>query len=557
MGGAPVIAGAQPIAPLDGYASHGRQGQVTSLPGRGATYVALGDSYSAGEGLHPFQDGTNVSKGASRNECHRSTQYAYSDVQPAIVLPLVTDRSFWACSGATATEMTRIGTKPDRGDQPQANQPSQVSTVGSATRYVTITAGGNDVGFGKLGVGCAQAVISHVGAVGGSVRDCDAQIADSTLSLVPLQGSLTRLYSTLLHNSPQATLVVAGYPQVFPRSYAGVPRLLGSPFCVLDHEVTPLTVVPHVPVVVDVGMPVKEAMKLGAFIDSLDSTIHRVVNDLVASNPSFQGRLRYADTEQASVPHNCKGTTPHATVAALELSPTLRGISGSGLKNKYKLLLSSATFHPTKEGQRLIASRVQAAFAAAAGVPTPTPTPPTPTPTPPTPTPAPPTSPAAPTDVTVYDTLAAPVVGEFTCSRSAPGGSSYAVQTFVVPQGVHYLSTVSVGVGARDAFTIAVHRQGVSVADVRGPGGTDDIVEVNLGRPAVNPGETLELYVGDADGWTNGGTRSPSKLFGVVRTQADAYGSGSYSTTNNCPGQAPSARSFAADMQARIIGQTG
>lgn len=177
--------------------------------------------------------------------------------------------------------------------------------------------------------------------------------------------------------------------------------------------------------------------------------------------------------------------------------------------------------------------------------------------TPPSPGPPPPSSPAAPTDVTVYDTLPAPAVGEFTCSRSAPGGPSYAVQTFVVPQGVHYLSAVSVGVGARDAFTVAVHRQGATAASIRAPGGTDDVVQVDLARLAVNPGETLELYVGDADGWTNGGTRSPSKLFSVVRTQADAYGSGLYSTTNDCPGQAPPAQSFAADMQARIVGQTG
>lgn len=175
----------------------------------------------------------------------------------------------------------------------------------------------------------------------------------------------------------------------------------------------------------------------------------------------------------------------------------------------------------------------------------------------PTPGPTPTTGPPPGTDLTVYDTLDAPATGEFTCSRSAPGGSSYAVQGFVVPQGVTSLSTVSVGVGARDAFTVSVHRQGTSIVGVRAPGGVDEILTVDLGRIAVNPGETLELVVGDADGYTNGGTRSPSKLFSVVRTQADAYGPGSYSTTNSCPGQAPAAQSFTADMQARIVGRTG
>lgn len=64
-------------------------------PGR---YVALGDSYSAGEGLAPFQAGTeDVGQGSDR--CHRSNQHAY---------PLLLDfapprrKLFRACSGGRA-----------------------------------------------------------------------------------------------------------------------------------------------------------------------------------------------------------------------------------------------------------------------------------------------------------------------------------------------------------------------------------------------------------------------------------------------------------------------
>ena len=81
-----------------------------------STYVALGDSYASGEGLGDYEPGTDVKASPKRNVCHRSA-HAFSQLG-AIVLPDVTDRSFWACSGAKATDMAA----PMKN---QYNQPAQ------------------------------------------------------------------------------------------------------------------------------------------------------------------------------------------------------------------------------------------------------------------------------------------------------------------------------------------------------------------------------------------------------------------------------------------------
>jgi len=118
-------------------------------------------------------------------------------------------------------------------------------------------------------------------------------------------------------------------------------------------------------------MPVSSAKKLDGFIVALNRAIQGAIADAGRADPALGQLLRYADTYGPAVPHNCKGTTPHASVTAAELSPSFRGISGSGLKNKFKLLLSSATFHPTKAGQKVFAAAVQAAFSTMSLTPVP------------------------------------------------------------------------------------------------------------------------------------------------------------------------------------------
>src|ERR1700760_25747 len=89
-------------------------------------YVALGDSYSSGTGTRTFFEPT----------CQRSV-YAY----PYLLHEAHPTWTFVdaACSGATTSTLLS----------------SQVSSVTSATNWVTYTIGGNDAGFSSVITECA------------------------------------------------------------------------------------------------------------------------------------------------------------------------------------------------------------------------------------------------------------------------------------------------------------------------------------------------------------------------------------------------------------------
>jgi lysophospholipase L1-like esterase len=145
----------------------------------GPSYVALGDSYASGVGTRSY-----ISDGTS---CQRST-YAYPYLlaqQKGYTL------DFKACSGATISTVTN----------------TQLSAVGSTTKYVTISVGGNDAGFSSVITECAQP---------GWMSNCDGAIntAQSFINNT-LPGRLNTLYTSIDSRAPDAVVVVTGYPRIF------------------------------------------------------------------------------------------------------------------------------------------------------------------------------------------------------------------------------------------------------------------------------------------------------------------------------------------------------
>jgi lysophospholipase L1-like esterase len=94
------------------------------LPRRGSTYVALGSSFAAGPGIRPLVD-TRALRSA-RNYAHQ--------VAETLGLALVDV----TCSGATTANILAT---------PQRGRPPQIEAVTPDTELVTITAGGNDLGY--------------------------------------------------------------------------------------------------------------------------------------------------------------------------------------------------------------------------------------------------------------------------------------------------------------------------------------------------------------------------------------------------------------------------
>ncbi len=166
-------------------------------------YVALGDSFSSGEGNPPF-DGS----------CHRAKQAdgAYPPMLPGLAaLPLAAP-AFHACTGAVIADVTLRGQPRRRG------QRAQVEYVSPSTRLVTLTIGGNDVGFAEIVTKCLFR------------RDCtESPLAETVRGrLATIGARLAGAYRLIRERmDPGGYLLVAGYPRLFlPGPGAGCERLI-------------------------------------------------------------------------------------------------------------------------------------------------------------------------------------------------------------------------------------------------------------------------------------------------------------------------------------------
>jgi lysophospholipase L1-like esterase len=166
-----LVAAAALLAPLLAVAS---PAQAAAPP-----YVALGDSYSSGTGTRSYlSDGTS---------CQRSTYAFPSLVAAARGYAL----NFRACSGATIPTVTS----------------SQLGALSTATRYVTISVGGNDAGFADVLTECA--LPSWASNCNGAIDKAQAYITTT------LPGALSTLYAAIRTRAPYAKVVVVGYPRIF------------------------------------------------------------------------------------------------------------------------------------------------------------------------------------------------------------------------------------------------------------------------------------------------------------------------------------------------------
>ncbi|MER5842897.1 SGNH/GDSL hydrolase family protein [Streptomyces prasinus] len=148
----------------------------------GDHYVALGDSYSSGVGAGSYT--------SESGDCKRSTK-AYPQLWKDANAPA--SFKFVACSGATTTSVAG----------------GQLSALASSTTLVSVTAGGNDVGFADVMQTCVlQSEANCVNRVNTAV----SQMQNS------LPGKLDSLYGNIRARAPQAHVVVLGYPRFYKLS---------------------------------------------------------------------------------------------------------------------------------------------------------------------------------------------------------------------------------------------------------------------------------------------------------------------------------------------------
>lgn len=157
-------------------------------------YVALGDSYSSGEGVYDITADRSLNTG--RDRCHRSQRAYYTVI--ALRYRFRRGSEFWACSGArTSNALTG-----------QYGGPPQVGRVDRHTSLITISIGGNDAGFTPVLVRCIVKI-----PWSSACRDQEAQVGER---LAALRGGLSRVLGELTAKAPYARVLVLGYPRPFP-----------------------------------------------------------------------------------------------------------------------------------------------------------------------------------------------------------------------------------------------------------------------------------------------------------------------------------------------------
>lgn len=170
------------------------------------TYVAMGDSFSSGEGNPPFEAGTDQG-GANENRCHRGSQ-AYPRLlqnDPNLDLGAM---AFVACSGATTSNV--INGK--YGEDPQ------VDALSADTEVVTITVGGNDIKFREFALAC---VFSNCSSTSDEYQESWDIMTDSNRSdYLPdkLEAVFAAMANKLTANNTVVDVYVLGYPKVITQA---------------------------------------------------------------------------------------------------------------------------------------------------------------------------------------------------------------------------------------------------------------------------------------------------------------------------------------------------
>jgi lysophospholipase L1-like esterase len=155
------------------------------------TYVALGDSYSSGEGAYVLPTDTGVG-----NRCHRTSQSYYFAVSKSF--PFAGGSQFWACSGARTAHLLH-----DR----KGGEPPQLDQVDAGTSLVTLSIGGNDLGFTRVLSGCILPAPWSDG--------CQGQDAEVAARMPALRHALNTIADRLVKRAPKARIILLGYPRLF------------------------------------------------------------------------------------------------------------------------------------------------------------------------------------------------------------------------------------------------------------------------------------------------------------------------------------------------------
>jgi hypothetical protein len=297
--------------------------------GAAGEYVALGDSYASGEGSFTYA--------SPAAPCYRSTSGYAQQIAETVPIGL----SFAACAGATVRTMVE-GTA------------AEIKKVTSNTHLMTLSVGGDSVGFSHVLASCVGGLVVK-GGKGCAQRDeAAAQTALSwlesgrppgTYTLPGIQSalsaaapteknaitlpSLTQLYEQLVARAaPGAELLVVGYPDLFETAVTPV----------VDCQVGTVYGVDKLTVTAS------DVEWLNERADQLDQIIQSQAATAAANTGA---NIRFVDPRPGFIGGDLCDESGHEYIVPLEFEYP------SG-----KPRLKPESFHPTQEGQEILASQL-------------------------------------------------------------------------------------------------------------------------------------------------------------------------------------------------------
>lgn len=167
------------------------RGEVLASPPGGqpspVNYVAMGDSFASGQGNAPYLPGTD-----GGNTCRRSYQ-AYARIMGMSPLTPLQLTDFVACGGAKTDHITGNWTNGN------SNEGPQVDALSGDTEVVTVSIGGNDIGFADFAWEC--------------FTNCTQGAATAQWKIDnELPAKLATAYDAILDAAANADVYVVGYP---------------------------------------------------------------------------------------------------------------------------------------------------------------------------------------------------------------------------------------------------------------------------------------------------------------------------------------------------------
>ena len=276
---------------VEGTPSNPIQVRTTGYQGAYDHYYVLGDSYSAGTGTDQYEGTAG---------CYRSLlAYGY------LLGNGVPTPTMIACSGATTANIdqtVQMSDLPGTQLQQLESLPQQGRTL------ITMTVGGNDLGFASVLESCVL-----------SFTSCTRMQSSLSQKITALEPRLVQIYQEIKQASPGADILILGYP-----------LLVANPAAADCHNA-----------VVHVGLSGAEMTMLRTLAGQLDSVI---------SQASTQAGVSATTT---GIENAFAG---HEACAPLKSNEWINEISG------YDDWLHGA-FHPTVKGYQVDASVVDAALA--------------------------------------------------------------------------------------------------------------------------------------------------------------------------------------------------